>query len=275
MSTHWLNKIQMVPSRCRNQGFGIGTFGKSVLAAVLLAVNVVPTFAQSVSQTPVSLRGGLSSDGQPGLVQPAPAGVFINQSGDDTNQSPTDPKDSVPNQIAPQLDLEQQASELTRGGSETQRFELPGLSLPDTRVANIGTKAMPKDIAAGRLPETIALPTGETRRLAVALNRHTKQWLPVAICHQPLYFEDVMLERHGHEAYPCLQPIVSGVRFFGSIPLLPYMMTLHEPCENLYNLGYYRPGSAAPCLRQRLPYNRRAIRNQVLATGSAAVAFPM
>ena len=30
------------------------------------------------------------------------------------------------------------------------------------------------------------------------------------------------------------------------VPLLPYMMTVHCPCERVYSLCYYRPGSRVP-----------------------------
>ncbi|HPM83089.1 MAG TPA: hypothetical protein PLF81_20435 [Candidatus Anammoximicrobium sp.] len=70
-------------------------------------------------------------------------------------------------------------------------------------------------------------------------------WEAPAVCHQPLYFEQVNLERHG---YSCgiAQPIVSAAHFFGTIPALPYLMAA-EPCrECVYTLGHDRPGSCAP-----------------------------
>ena len=70
-------------------------------------------------------------------------------------------------------------------------------------------------------------------------------WEAPAVCHQPLYFEQVNLERHG---YSCgiAQPIVSAAHFFGTIPALPYLMAA-QPCwECVYTLGHDRPGSCAP-----------------------------
>jgi hypothetical protein len=67
-----------------------------------------------------------------------------------------------------------------------------------------------------------------------------------ALCHKPLYFEEVQLERYGHTAGPIKQPIVSGAHFFANIAVLPYKMAISPPFECEYPLGYYRPGSCAP-----------------------------
>ena len=42
------------------------------------------------------------------------------------------------------------------------------------------------------------------------------------------------------------QPVVSGVHFFGTLPILPYKMGVEQPWECMYALGYYEPGSCAP-----------------------------
>ena len=66
------------------------------------------------------------------------------------------------------------------------------------------------------------------------------------LCHKPLYFEQVQLERYGHTAGPIKQPILSGAHFFANIAVLPYKMAINPPLECQYSLGYYRPGSCAP-----------------------------
>ena len=71
------------------------------------------------------------------------------------------------------------------------------------------------------------------------------------LCHKPLYFEDVQLERYGHMAGPWVQPFVSCADFFLRIPILPYEMGLEPPNECIYALGYYRPGSCAPTCSTR------------------------
>jgi hypothetical protein len=86
----------------------------------------------------------------------------------------------------------------------------------------------------------------------------TYTWKASALCHKPLYFEDVQLERYGHSWLPDVQPFVSGAHFFGTVAILPYKMGLETPNECIYALGHYRPGSCAPYYIEALPFNWRA-----------------
>jgi len=86
----------------------------------------------------------------------------------------------------------------------------------------------------------------------------TFTWKASGLCHKPLYFEEVHLERYGHSWGPYLQPVISGGHFFLTIPALPYLMGLNPPNECIYTLGYYRPGSCAPYLLDPLPISVRA-----------------
>jgi len=147
---------------------------------------------------------------------------------------------------------------------------LPSLAIPNTSIQGVGTGATPEDVVSGRLPPRIALPYGADRYGFWALE--SKNWTAPVFCHQPLYFEDAMLERSGQERFPTVQPIVSGARFFSSVALLPYKSYLQRPLEERYSTGYYRPGSAAPGLRQRLPYDAGAMRFQLLTTGIVVLA---
>jgi hypothetical protein len=65
-------------------------------------------------------------------------------------------------------------------------------------------------------------------------------WQATNLCHRPLYFQQDYLERDGRSFGP-VQPIVSGVQFFGSVPLLPYRMVRQPPCRCIYTLGESRP----------------------------------
>lgn len=99
-------------------------------------------------------------------------------------------------------------------------------------------------------------------------------WQASLIQHYPLYFEDAMLERHGHthcwRGWEVTQSLVSGAKFFGTITMLPYLRTLQPKHECVYALGHYRAGSAAPCLRSSVPYDRSAA---IVESGSAAALF--
>lgn len=52
----------------------------------------------------------------------------------------------------------------------------------------------------------------------------------------PLYFEDPNLERCG-QGHGCFTELVSAVRFFGRVPLVPYMMGANPPLSCVPSLG--------------------------------------
>ena len=70
--------------------------------------------------------------------------------------------------------------------------------------------------------------------------QHTR-WSSTNLSYAPLYFEDPRLERHGHDL-GLVQPCVSGIRFFGTVAALPYLMTTQNPRSTVYPLGQTRPG---------------------------------
>lgn len=102
----------------------------------------------------------------------------------------------------------------------------------------------------------------------------TYTWKASGLCHKPLYFEEVALERYGHSTGPISQPIVSGAHFFATLPLLPYKMGLNAPWECKYALGYYRPGSCAPYIVPPIPISGRAIAAEAAAVSGAIFIFP-
>ena len=102
----------------------------------------------------------------------------------------------------------------------------------------------------------------------------TFMWKASALCHKPLYFEDVALERYGHSWGWHLQPLVSAAHFFATVPILPYKMGLTPPNECIYALGYYRPGNCAPYLIEPLGTHPRAVVWQAGAIVGAAAIVP-
>jgi hypothetical protein len=78
-------------------------------------------------------------------------------------------------------------------------------------------------------------------------------WEAAATWHQPLYFEEVNAERYGYQCNWVAQPFVSTAHFFGTLPALPYLMTVNCPRECVYTLGHYRPGSCPPWRRHCIP----------------------
>jgi hypothetical protein len=99
-------------------------------------------------------------------------------------------------------------------------------------------------------------------------------WKASALCHKPLYFEHMSLERYGHSWHPFEQPFVSAAHFFGSIPILPYKMGIEDPCECVYALGYYRPGNCAPKMLYPLPLSVRGAVYQAAAVTGVVFLLP-
>lgn len=158
------------------------------------------------------------------------------------------------------------AEPVAPGGPQPRRLLGP-LRSPDTELEGVGTGLIPQDSAAQYLPERVQLPVAEERGDDWQPLR--KEWLASNLTHHPLYHEDIMLERHGHQRWPLLQPAVSGARFFGGVVMMPYKLTLQKPWEDEYTLGHVRPGTPAPPLYQRPPYDRKATMVQLssFATG--------
>ncbi len=102
----------------------------------------------------------------------------------------------------------------------------------------------------------------------------TYMWKASGLCHKPLYFEQVQLERYGHSWGPYIQPLVSGAHFFATVPILPYKMGLKTPNECVYSLGYYRPGSCAPYMIDPVPFTWRAALFEAGAVVGVAAAIP-
>ncbi len=102
----------------------------------------------------------------------------------------------------------------------------------------------------------------------------TYTWKASALCHKPLYFEQTQLERYGHSWPRCVQPIMSGAHFFGSVAILPYKMGLETPNECIYSLGHYRPGSCAPYYIEAIPFTWRAAAFQTGAVTGLHFATP-
>ena len=99
------------------------------------------------------------------------------------------------------------------------------------------------------------------------------RWAASNIAYNPLYFQDVGLERYGHN-HGVFQPAVSAGKFAVQLIGLPYQMTLDPPCKCVSPLGYYRPGDCAPKLHYQIPLNARAAVVQAAAVSGIAVIIP-
>lgn len=55
--------------------------------------------------------------------------------------------------------------------------------------------------------------------------------------HHPLYFEDVALERDGATCGPVLDPLFSGLHFYGTVAIMPYKMAVRHPDHPVATYG--------------------------------------
>ena len=80
-------------------------------------------------------------------------------------------------------------------------------------------------------------------------------WCPPDISYQPLYFQDVALERYG-QTFGCagMEGALSGLHFFASVCTLPGQVLCDPPFCCQYPLGYCRPGNPAPCTFRKYFY---------------------
>lgn len=152
-----------------------------------------------------------------------------------------------------QLQEEQRFLRVPEREQLQQRLQPLALSVPDTRLRD---GLLPPDVAQRDLDQRTALEL-PPRRLP-AEPAKIMSWAAAEVCSYPLYFEDVMLERHGHQYHPWVQPLASAARFTFNTVALPYNMTLNAPRCPVSTLGHIRPGDPAPCLLQRPPWDTRA-----------------
>ncbi len=99
------------------------------------------------------------------------------------------------------------------------------------------------------------------RTASLAFSDKLFAWAAPDISYNPLFFEDVALERYGQTKGLYRQPIASSIHFLKSAALLPYT-SLHDPIDSCdHPLGYCRPGDSVSCIKQKHffgnPWGRR------------------
>lgn len=81
-------------------------------------------------------------------------------------------------------------------------------------------------------------------------------WVAPDIRYQPLYFEDVALERYGITAGPYHQSLISGFHFAKDFLFLTHKMRHDAPKDCDHPLGFCRPGNSTPYSIQRHYFGR-------------------
>ena len=136
--------------------------------------------------------------------------------------------------------------------------------------ADIGIK--PNDLANSETGRPLPLPPecslGDERLEPRHWERTTFSWVAAATYHRPIYFDDDQLERYGHTFGPVTQSTLSAVKFFVTVPLVPYYMGVYPPNECIYDLGLYRPGSCSPYYFDPFPLSVRGAINEGLFLGT-------
>ena len=197
---------------------------------------------------------------------------------DDEDDSDMKDMDDSESDMDEDYDAEQEDPYFDSSNERVARFELNRFQLPDLRATSIKTS----DIGNGRLPESFrdnesspAIPLPESAEIrGDGWEYSTRYWAAANTFSHPRYFEDRMLERHGHEPYPRLTPILSGAKFFSTVGRLPYLMTISPPCECESTLGYFRSGTCVHPYRQGVPCRKDAFGTQIGATAAAALILP-
>lgn len=144
--------------------------------------------------------------------------------------------------------------ELDRAPAAPQ--ERQSIDWPEKPIADI--QIDPRDMAERKPPDKSVDLVGN----ASPEHWFSAQYAPVAatwvapnIYYQPLYFEDVPLERYGqqHWGHP-MDLARTGILFYGGVLALPYNLLKESPHSCDTPLGFARPGSPAPCTYNYLLY---------------------
>ncbi|TWU24748.1 hypothetical protein Pla144_36340 [Bythopirellula polymerisocia] len=163
---------------------------------------------------------------------------------------PTRELEEIPTPFEPPLD-----NPISPGGMiEVPCFVAPPMSAVKANIA-LPVGDLPSDRARFCSADT---PYVMDSRLEFGWAQFDFHWSATCLCHKPLYFEEINAERYGYTVSRVLQPIISGGKFFLTIPALPYLMTVDRPCDCIYTLGQYRPGDCVPRRWNRVPLQASA-----------------
>ncbi|WP_238758067.1 hypothetical protein [Rubinisphaera margarita] len=102
---------------------------------------------------------------------------------------------------------------------------------------------------------------------------HEQHWNAPQTTHAPLYFEEPNLERYGYSR-GYWQPLVSGVQFFATAPLLPGLMTIDPPNSVQYELSESDPGSMTPYAPRQPEWTYKAVLVELTAVTGMAFIIP-
>ncbi|MEM9827163.1 MAG: hypothetical protein AAF958_11270 [Planctomycetota bacterium] len=152
------------------------------------------------------------------------------------------------------------------------RFSIPPLAAPSLEGPFTDAQGRPE--TDEELGDVVLTPLSESRAISAGWATTTRLWAAPNTWSHPRYFEDRMLERHGHERWGYVQPLAAGVRFYSQAAMLGYLTALRHPCDCEYTLGYYRSGNCVPAYYQRPPWDRQAFWHAGLKSAASFAILP-
>lgn len=96
---------------------------------------------------------------------------------------------------------------------------------------------------------------------------------PSFVCYNPLYFQDLNVERYGWEL-GVLQPLASTAHFYKDLVMLPYNACVLPPWCCDANVGYYNVGEPAPYICYTPPWSWKAAAAELGVFVGGAAVFP-
>ncbi|MGC3966387.1 MAG: hypothetical protein QM775_03145 [Pirellulales bacterium] len=140
----------------------------------------------------------------------------------------------------------------TRNNSAQPEAVVAPEALPADNIENLTAVKSLRDVSLnigvnGQVPADVTVPN---RSADAIVGNDTQRgfadtvyfWQASNMVHRPLYFEQKYVERYGAN-FGLMQPVASGVQFYGDVAVLPIKLLRHPPCECQYSLGYGRPGN--------------------------------
>jgi len=210
-------------------------------------------------------RLGTPAQGAPATVRPVPG---------TTQQTAPRPLEPASPSFAPAVPGAPSplpsTGQLAVGGGGFQEERCPELS----ELKRIGAITNNVTAQPGELPRECHFDTSVLSPSNRPWMATTYMWKASGLCHKPLYFEQVALERYGHSTGRLSQPFVDGAHFFLTLPVLPYKMGIEAPWECKYALGYYRPGSCAPYIIPPVPLSARGAALEAAAAATLVYTLP-
>jgi hypothetical protein len=258
---------------------GLTVTTKLSLPKTILALACLSGFLSNSTFAQSGFKRGIQSGFASGVNARETAAVIGYVPSEFLQQDESSPSDAAIVQEAILQEVEQQnPQEVPVQPSEKEtlaplerRALSPVIQAVNVSIEGLGTDITPEPELIDSWSSVVPLPTGVSRGAIF----QCVQWRPSLIVHHPLYFQDVMLERHGHDRWGYLEPFASGAKFFGTIFLSPYLKTLQCPGECQYALGYHRAGSCAPVLKSHIPWDKRAAAVETLSAAGFFWAAPL